>query len=196
MRIALRFVRTFDGPIVGNPDRRPGAVFARGRSRGGAETAEKAAGSRDSDASAPRLPPANPALWSAASHRRFDIVPVAAGHPREPLPFTAFHRHELRNGLRLRVFRKEITVAERQAAFAEIDSDLKEEILAYTPIPWTDTFRQAEDLAAAHTETLGVRSFDLLHVGLALVIGATRFLTFDPRQAALAKAAGLEMKRR
>jgi predicted nucleic acid-binding protein len=113
---------------------------------------------------------------------------------RESLPFTPFHRHELRNGIRLRVFRKEITVDQRKAAFAEIDSDLQEDILTHTPIPWTDAFRQAEDLAAAHTETLGVRSFDLIHVSLALVLGATDFLTFDTRQAALAKAAGLKVK--
>ena len=55
-------------------------------------------------------------------------------------------------------------------------------------------WRDAEDLAAAHTETLGVRSFDLLHVALAMTLGATEFLTFDARQAVLAKAAGLKVK--
>jgi predicted nucleic acid-binding protein len=112
---------------------------------------------------------------------------------RDPLPFTPFHRHELRNGIRLRVFRKEITLEQRMEAFREIDSDLADHVLAHTPIPWTETFRQAETLAAAHTEALGVRSFDLLHVGLALALGATEFLTFDARQATLAKAAGLKM---
>lgn len=115
---------------------------------------------------------------------------------REPLPFTPFHRHELRNGIRLRVFRKDITAAQRQAAFAEIESDLKDGILVHTPIPWTETFRRTEDLAAAHTEILGVRSFDLIHVGLALALGATEFLTFDIRQGALARAAGLDVKPR
>ena len=114
---------------------------------------------------------------------------------RGPLPFTPFHRHELRNGLRLRVFRREITVEQRKEAFRAIESDLEENILTHTPLPWTDTFREAETLAASHTETMGVRSFDLLHVGLALALGATDFLTFDARQAALAKAAGLRLKR-
>jgi predicted nucleic acid-binding protein len=113
---------------------------------------------------------------------------------RHPLPFTPFHRHELRNGIRLRVFRKEISVEQRKAAFHEIDSDLEQNVLAHTPIPWADAFREAEDLAATHTETLGVRSFDLLHVGLALALGATEFLTFDARQGTLAKAAGLKVK--
>ena len=113
---------------------------------------------------------------------------------KDPLPFTPYHRHELRNGLRLRVFRGEITVEQRKAAFREIESDVEQNILAHTPIPWTDTFREAEALAASHNETLGVRSFDLLHVALAIAFGATEFLTFDARQAALAKAAGLKVK--
>ncbi len=111
-----------------------------------------------------------------------------------PLPFTPFHRHELRNGIRLRVYRGEITVEQRKAAFREMDSDLEDNVLVHTSIPWTDTFREAENLAAAHTEALGIRSFDLVHVGLALTLGATEFLTFDLRQAKLAKAVGLRVK--
>jgi predicted nucleic acid-binding protein len=112
----------------------------------------------------------------------------------EPLPFTPFHRHELRTGIRLRVFRKEITAEERKAAFQEIEADLESDILQHTAVPWTETFREAENLAALHGETLGVRSFDLLHVGVAVALKATDFLTFDERQASLAKAAGLKVK--
>ena len=112
----------------------------------------------------------------------------------ESLPFTPLHRHELRNAVRLRVFRSEITAEQRKEAFNEIESDLAGNILTHTPIPWTDTFREAERLAAVHTETSGVRSIDLLHVGLAVALKATEFLTFDTRQAALAKAAGLKVK--
>lgn len=110
------------------------------------------------------------------------------------LPFTPIHRHELRNAVRLRVFRGDITAEQRQAALSEIESDLADYILIHTPIPWTDAFRAAETLGAAHTETLGVRSMDLLHVGLALTLKATEFLTFDQRQAVLARAAGLSVK--
>jgi predicted nucleic acid-binding protein len=113
---------------------------------------------------------------------------------RGPLSFSPFHRHELRNALRLRVFRGEITEEQRKQAFQEIESDLSDNILVHIPIPWTDTFREAESLGAMHTQRLGVRSFDLLHVGLALALDASEFLTFDNRQAALAKAAGLLVK--
>jgi len=40
-------------------------------------------------------------------------------------------------------------------------------------------------------QSLGV---NLLHGGIALTLGAKRFLTFDLRQAELAKAAGLKAK--
>ena len=113
---------------------------------------------------------------------------------RDPLPFTPFHRLELRTGIRLRVLRGEITPEQRKAAFRDLDADLEENVLIHTTIPWTDTFRESEALAAAHTEKLGVRSFDLLHVGIAVALGATEFFTFDARQAALAKAAGLKVK--
>lgn len=112
----------------------------------------------------------------------------------QALPLTLLHRHELRNAIRLRVFRGEITAEQRKDAFREIESDLADNILSHTPIPWTDTFREAENLAAAHTEALGVRSIDLLHVGLAVTLKATEFLTFDTRQAVLAKAAGFKVK--
>lgn len=113
---------------------------------------------------------------------------------RDALPFTPLHRHELRNALRLAVFRKEIDTQRRSAAFADIDSDLTDNILAHTPIHWTDAFSEAEQLARVYTETLGIRSLDLLHLGIALSLGAKRFLTFDLRQVDLAKAAGLNVK--
>ncbi len=113
---------------------------------------------------------------------------------RDPLPFTPLHRHELRNALRLAVFRKEIDSERRNAALTDIDSDLADGILAHVSIPWTDAFREVEHLGKAHTETLGIRGVDLLQAGIALALGAKRFLTFDLRQVELAKAAGLNVK--
>jgi predicted nucleic acid-binding protein len=112
----------------------------------------------------------------------------------EALPYTPLHRHELRNAIRLSVFRGEITVDQRKSAFREIETDLADGILIHTNISWTDAFQKAEKLATLHTETLGVRSFDLLHVGFAITLGATEFLTFDARQAKLAKAAGQKVR--
>lgn len=67
-------------------------------------------------------------------------------------------------------------------------------MLVHAPIPWTDTFRELEDLGADHTQKRGVRGIDLLHAGIALAMRATEFLTLDRRQAELAEAAGLGVK--
>jgi predicted nucleic acid-binding protein len=62
-----------------------------------------------------------------------------------------------------------------------------------TPVDLTlaDLTREAERLSALHSETLGTRSLDILHVASALVLGLSTFLTFDQRQCTLAKAARL-----
>jgi predicted nucleic acid-binding protein len=112
----------------------------------------------------------------------------------EPLPFTPFHRHELRTGIRFRAFRRDITTEQCMSVFREIEGDLTDNILTHTPIPWTDVFRNAESIAEKHSGTLGVRSLDLLHVALAVTLGTSDFVTFDTRQSSLAKAVGLKVK--
>jgi predicted nucleic acid-binding protein len=112
---------------------------------------------------------------------------------RQSLPFTPLHRLELRNALRLRVFRSEITTDQRNQSFQDLESDLDANILAHTSIPWTDAFRESEATGEGHCERMGVRSIDLLHVGLARALNSKEFLTFDLRQASLAKAVGLKV---
>ena len=113
---------------------------------------------------------------------------------RDALPFTPLHRHELRNALRLAVFRKEINAERRKAAFLDIESDLEDGILMHVSIMWTNAFREAEQLGNDYTETMGVRGVDLLHVGLAKAFGSKEFLTFESRQTELAKTAGFKVK--
>lgn len=125
---------------------------------------------------------------NADAARRF-----MAWHPEE-LPFNPLHRLEVFNGLRLAVFRGEITGEERERAFRQIEEDLSDGILVHVPLPWTDALRKAEQLSADHAERIGGRSADTLHVAAAILTGTRRFLTFDKRQRALARAAGLEVK--
>ncbi len=112
---------------------------------------------------------------------------------RVPLSFTGLHRFELRNAIRLAVFRKMVTAATAQNALAEIDRDVLAGNLAETPLSWTEVFHTAEKVGENHTARLGVRALDLLHVAAALSLGAKTFLTFDERQLALAQAAGLRV---
>ena len=112
-----------------------------------------------------------------------------------PLPFTPWHRLEVRNALRLAVFHKLIDVPQSKTQLKQLEVDLQDEtLLEHTPVDWVATLREAEKLGAAHSETLGCRSGDLFHVAAALELGCDQFLTFDERQKRMAKAAGLAVK--
>jgi predicted nucleic acid-binding protein len=113
----------------------------------------------------------------------------------QALPFTPWHRLEVRNAIRLAVFQKVIDAAQAKTQLKQLDTDLKEAtLLAHLPIDWTDVLREAEKLGAAHDETIGCRSADLFHVAAATEAGCDTFLTLDDRQTAMAKATGLTVK--
>ncbi len=110
-----------------------------------------------------------------------------------PLPWTWLHELEFRNAVRLRVFRREMEPDELAGALNDQRSDIEAGIyLAVTPA-WSEVTRESERLSGIFTKTLGSRSLDVLHVSQAVVLGSKEFLTFDTRQAALAKAAGLKV---
>jgi len=118
---------------------------------------------------------------------------AAAEHVRMAVaafPLTPFGRLELTNAILLRHFRREITVAEAIDVQAHVASDLASGALAAFPTP-AAMFERAESLAHKYTARLGVRSLDILHVAAALELEAEAFLTFDRRQARLARAEGL-----
>ena len=110
-----------------------------------------------------------------------------------PLPFTWLHQLEFRNALRLRVFRREITATQRDASLNALLADLAAGVFAATSPPLAEVMTEAERLSALQSEKLGTRSLDILHVACGLVLGLPEFLTFDKRQAALAKTAGLRV---
>jgi len=114
---------------------------------------------------------------------------------RQPLPlaWTWLHQLELRNALRLRVFRREIAATQRDASLNMLLADLAGGVLVPTSPPLTETLIEAERLSALHSETLGARTLDILHVAAALVLGLTELLTFDSRQSALARAVRLSV---
>ncbi len=109
-----------------------------------------------------------------------------------PLSVTWLHQLEVRNALRLRVFRSEITPAQRDASLNAMLADLAANVLVHAATPLMDLTTEAERLSVLHSETLGTRSLDILHVAAALILGVPEFLTFDRRQHALATAAGLQ----
>jgi predicted nucleic acid-binding protein len=110
-----------------------------------------------------------------------------------PLYFTPLIRHELHNALRLCVFRRQITAAQRESAMHDIEADAEAGVLHIAPVDWPKVFTHAETLGRTHSEAMGTRGMDILHVACALALRVKRFATFDDRQRQLAELAGLEI---
>ncbi len=126
-------------------------------------------------------------LHEPNSAQAVSLVQEKGGTP----PLTALHRLEMKAAFAQKYGRGEITAAERDGVMADFASDIASGVFAETFPEWPAVFTRAENLAAAHSATNLCRSLDALHVAVALELGALDFCTFDGRQAAMAKAAGL-----
>jgi predicted nucleic acid-binding protein len=116
-------------------------------------------------------------------------------HYGQTLPFTPWHRLEVRNAIRLAVWHKAIEATQGKTQLKQLEDDLRDvSLLSPTPIDWTEVLREAEKLGAAHNETIGCRSADLFHIAACRHLGCDTFVTFDVKQAAMGKAAGLTVK--
>ena len=113
---------------------------------------------------------------------------------RLPWIYTAWQELELANALRLKVFRKELTEAQRRTAMGRLVHDITSGVLVRTAVDAAAVFRIAETLSSQWTPSIGYRTLDILHVAAAKVIGARELVTFDQRQSVLAKRAGLKVR--
>lgn len=128
-----------------------------------------------------------------AQYRRLDYP---------PLFFLPLHALEVRNAILQRAFhqRRSLTSRERQhvarerdAAFDRLQHYLTRRALLDVTLDMDTAIARAVKLSTAHTERLGARAIDLLHVAGALTLESELFLTTDSRQAQLAKAEGLKI---
>jgi predicted nucleic acid-binding protein len=130
---------------------------------------------------------------------------VVAEYRRLGVPslfFLPLHALEVRNAILQRAFhqRRSISAGERQlvarardAAFARLQHYLTRRALLDVAMDMDAALALATKLSRAHTERLGARAIDLLHVASALTLESEQFLTTDARQAQLAKAEGLKV---
>ena len=107
---------------------------------------------------------------------------------------TPLQRFELRNALRLSVFRGDIAEDECRRLLDLIETDIKTGALVETPVAWAEVYAEAEARSAAHTKKLGTHAVDVLHVAAAAALGVKEFYTFDTRQKALALKAGMKVR--
>jgi predicted nucleic acid-binding protein len=111
-----------------------------------------------------------------------------------PYWLTQWQASEVKNAIRVKAFRKEITAGEMNMSLAAFEQDIttgrwQRPIYAAAMVE-----QKAEELSASHAAVTGCRTLDIIHVAAAVVIGASEFVTFDARQGAVAKQAGLTVK--
>jgi predicted nucleic acid-binding protein len=108
--------------------------------------------------------------------------------------FSQLHENEVKNAIRLKRRRAELTDVEVESAFRRIQEDLAEGRLHRPDVEWVETWARAEELSALHAHQVNCRTLDTLHVALALTLGFRDFVSFDERQRLLAAAAGLHVR--
>jgi predicted nucleic acid-binding protein len=128
-----------------------------------------------------------------AEYRRLDYP---------PLFFLPLHALEVRNAILQRAFHQRRSISsgrrghvarERDAAIGRLERFISRRALLDVGIDADGAIAEAAKLSTAHTERLGARAIDLLHVASALMLESELFLTTDSRQADLAKAEGLKV---
>jgi predicted nucleic acid-binding protein len=108
--------------------------------------------------------------------------------------FSQLHENEVRNAIRLKRRREELSDAEVETAFRRIQEDLAEGRLSRPHPDWAQAWTKADELSAHHAHHVNCRTLDTLHVALAMILGFREFASFDERQRSLATAAGLRVR--
>ena len=105
---------------------------------------------------------------------------------------TTFGELEVVNAMGLRVFRKEVSVAQSQSSLIQFENDLRDGVFQLRGLP-DSILERARRLSRQTTAKLGNGTADLLHVAAALELGADCLYTFDHHQRKLAQAVRLKL---
>jgi len=111
-----------------------------------------------------------------------------------PIVFTQLQENEVRNAIRLKSARKEITDAQLRAALASITADVEQGTLNRPSLDWVSAWQTAEQLSQRYAHETLCRTLDSLHVAVARVLRISAFISLDERQRKLAKKAGLRVR--
>ena len=120
-----------------------------------------------------------------------DSALIAAKVSGQPLAYTPLHDLELASALQLKVFRREATRDQAQAALQLVADDLAAGKLIAVDIVNSSTLQAAATLAKQHAAETGSRALDTLHCALAQALDAEVFVSTDTRQLSLARVIGI-----
>jgi predicted nucleic acid-binding protein len=116
-----------------------------------------------------------------------------------PLPFTSLLEFEFIQAIRLQIWlhagdrSRGYTETEADRMIADWEADVAAGLNVLVPSDADAVLRLARTYSLQCTAKGGHRTLDILHVATAVHLGATTFLTFDARQRALARYAGLRV---
>jgi predicted nucleic acid-binding protein len=110
-----------------------------------------------------------------------------------PLVLSVLTEYELGNALRFAEYRKILSRGAAAIFWAQFAADQAQGRISIPVCNLADIVEEAKRLSATYTLTGGHRGFDILHVAVAIKLGAEKFLTFDANQKKLAAAEGLDV---
>lgn len=115
-------------------------------------------------------------------------------------PLTWLHRVEVANAFQLHVFQsragRQPRISPELAASAHVtfrQDASTGEWFDLASLELASLERQVEELLLRHTAKQGFRTYDLLHVSQALLLGCDTFLSFDQKANKLAQLEGLKL---
>ncbi len=114
------------------------------------------------------------------------------GKTKGALVVTHHGRVEVINGICLAAHRRDLESEALADTLASFDEDFADGLYRPADLLWRATLNRAAELSRAHSPKLGTRSLDVLHVASALELEMSVFVTYDRRQAELARVVGLK----
>ena len=111
-----------------------------------------------------------------------DAVAAYVTSRRTSVAIHGLHELELENGLRAKVFRKEMTAAQCHQVLGRFAKDIADGLLMRPPVSWPDIFREANRVSSVIADRSGCRSLDVLHIAAALHWNCSLFVSLDDRQ--------------
>jgi predicted nucleic acid-binding protein len=135
------------------------------------------------------------------SHEADNLLALAVQKKAAALPLTWLHRVEVANAFRLHVFQSAaegqqyVTVRQAEQALGHFQNDVQAFVfLRECQVPLEQLERRFEELSLRRTARHGFRTYDLLHVSSALLLGCDTFWSFDAKASRLAKLEGLKVR--
>jgi len=112
---------------------------------------------------------------------------------RTPIGLNVWQELEFRNAARQKIMRGEASEGDLARMLRIFEDDCVQNRIVRRSVAWDTAFTEAERLSRKLATSKQCRSFDLIHVAIAVSSDITEFATLDGDQAKLAEAAGLNL---